>query len=1048
MRPGRIGDRINTVADWARPSLLPAAIAAIVIFGAGYAYERQSDRLHRNELHARVDTELGLIGARLESEINRNMTALQGLANMFAAAPDQAAAQFPFFARKLLAQNTQFRRVAAAPNGVVAQTFPARGNERYNGTDLSRFPSFGLAHEANRAFGRPVMIGPMQLPDGSRGFDLFIPVISSGAGPIARWGYVEGSIDERRLYIRTGLADWTDALGERRKGGADLNLSIRNAGSGPSQEPILGNSEIFDGEAVRRTVNFPGGTWELAAVPAEGWERPADSQRRIRLSTAIAALVIIGPIFLAGGLVGERRRHIAGLKARETQIRSLSQRLDLALEASKTGIWELSLSDRSRVWDRQMYSLHGLAEGQPLTEEAWRSTVHADDIPAAEAAIAAAIADQSEYRSQYRVVLPGGTVRHIRSVGSRLTIGDDEKLTGISWDVTEDVLLNERLKWAKEQSDRQKDALFKITQRLDMALSAYQCGLWETDLDEGLTHWDDRMRQLYGIPDAGERITHETWLNAIHPDDRKEAEATAAKSIETGTPYLRKARVVHPDGTVRYIQSVGKLHVEASGKRKFVGLAFDVTDDMLMTEQLKHAKAMADAKNLELEQAKDRIEHNSLHDPLTGLGNRRKLDAHLEALAERSRGETVNIGILHIDLDRFKQINDTLGHAAGDALLVHVGEILRSTVDPNDLVGRIGGDEFVVVIESNDNTRLTALSQRIIALMRQPVDYNGHMCRFGVSIGIAVASGTRLDTRKLLVNADIALYRAKGLGRNRHEFFTSVLEAEIVSNKRMADDILAGIENNEFIPYYQPQICARTLRLAGVEALIRWRHPQDGLLFPDRFLKVAEDLNVTATLDRIVLEKALIDCSRWAAKGILMPKISVNVSARRLRDETLVETLTGLSILPGQITFELVESIFLDESDDVVLGNIERIKGLGIDIEIDDFGTGHTSIVSLLKLRPKRLKIDRQLVAPILTSRHEQALVRSIIDIGKSLGIEIVAEGVETMAHAEMLSALGCDLLQGFAFAAPLPSKKFQAYALEHRWKGASQDPEPRRAFL
>ncbi|MFD1327430.1 bifunctional diguanylate cyclase/phosphodiesterase [Mycoplana ramosa] len=985
-----------------------------------------------------MDNELGLIGARLESEINRNMTALQGLANMFAAAPDQAAAQFPFFARKLLTQNVQFRRVAAAPNGLVAQTFPLRDNERYDGSDLSRFSSFRIASEASRTFGGPVMIGPMQLPDGSRGFDLFIPVISTGAGPNAWWGYVAGSIDEHRLYLQAGLVDRTEARSEIRKGGADLNLSIRNAGAGSDHEPIYGNPEIFDGEAVRRTASFPGGTWELAAVPAEGWETPADSQRRIRLSTAIAALVIIAPIFLAGGLVGERRRHIAGLKARETQIRSLSQRLDLALEASKTGIWELSLSDRSREWDRQMYSLHGLAEELPLSEEAWRSTVHPDDIPAAEAAIAAAIADGSDYRSQYRVVLPGGNVRHIRSVGSRLTIGDEEKLTGISWDVTEDVLLNERLKTAKEQSDRQKDALFKITQRLDMALSAYRCGLWEADLDEGLTRWDERMRQLYGISDAGEHISHETWLNAIHPDDRQEAEALAAECIETGEPYLRKSRVVHADGTVRYIQSVGKLHVEASGKRKFVGLAFDVTDDVLMTEQLKHAKAMADAKNLELEQAKDRIEHNSLHDPLTGLGNRRKLDAQLGALAERSRGETVSIGILHIDLDRFKQINDTLGHAAGDALLVHAGEILRSTADPNDLVARIGGDEFVVVIESDDNTRLTALSQRIIALMRQPVDYNGHMCRFGVSIGIAVASGTRLDTRKLLVNADIALYRAKGLGRNRHEFFTSVLEAEIVSNKRMADNILTGIENNEFIPYYQPQICARTLKLAGVEALIRWRHPRDGLLFPDRFLKVAEDLNVTATLDRIVLEKALIDCSRWAAKGILMPKISVNVSARRLRDETLVETLTGLQILPGQISFELVESIFLDESDDIVLGNIERIKDLGIDIEIDDFGTGHTSIVSLLKLRPKRLKIDRQLVAPILASRHEQALVRSIIDIGKSLGIEIVAEGVETMAHAEMLSALGCDLLQGFAFAAPLPSKKFQAYALEHRWKAAS----------
>jgi diguanylate cyclase (GGDEF)-like protein len=500
-----------------------------------------------------------------------------------------------------------------------------------------------------------------------------------------------------------------------------------------------------------------------------------------------------------------------------------------------------------------------------------------------------------------------------------------------------------------------------------------------------------------------------------------------------------------PDGGIRHIRNVGSL-LTIDGDEKLLGISWDVTEDVLLNERLKaakeeseRAKALADAKNTELELTKNRIEHNALHDPLTGLGNRRKLDEHLSAVAIRSVAEEIRIGILHIDLDRFKQINDTLGHAAGDALLVHVARILREAVAPGDLVARIGGDEFVIVVgDRNSRAYLSDLSQRVIELMRQPVEYNGHMCRFGVSIGVAVGNGRRIDTRKLLVNADIALYRAKAQGRNRHEFFDAVIAAEILRNKRTADDILSGIENNEFIPYYQPQICARTLELVGAEALIRWRHPQSGILAPAHFLAIAEDLNVMATLDGIMLEKALIDRSRWLAKGLPLPKISVNVSARRLRDETLADSLLGLSILPGQISFELVEAIFLDETDDIVLKNLERIKELGIDIEIDDFGTGHTSIVSLLKLRPKRLKIDRQLVAPILSSRREQALVRSIIEIGRSLGIEIVAEGVETMAHAEMLSALGCDLLQGYAFASPLSREDFQSYALEQRWKAAS----------
>lgn len=909
MRTGELRRRFKTIADWARPSLLPAAIAATVIVVAGHAYERQDERLHRNELHARVATELSLISARLEGEIKQNVTALQGLANMFAADPEQAAARFNVFARKLLVQNVQFRRVAAAPDAVVAQTFPLWGNEHYNGTDLDRFPSFRIATEKNRVFGRAVLLGPVQLSDGLRGFNLVIPVFGTNAGSFAFWGYIEGVIDERRLFKEAGLVSETDgARSAQWRGSANLSLSIRDVSDvNGIQDSLFGNQEIFNNEPVKRTVEIPGGAWELAAIPSEGWETPSDNLARIRITTIGAAFIIILPIFLTGGLVSERQRHVASLRA------------------------------------------------------------------------------------------------------------------------------------AKEQADSQKESLVEITQRLDMALDAYQCGLWEADLDRGGTYWDERMHQLCGLEFSDGLVTEEVWLNTIHPEDRQAALENVNKCIDKEWPYVQQARIILSDGELRHVRSVGKVHRSADGSRKLVGIAFDVTDDVRMTERLRNAKEVADAKNAELELAKNRIEHNALHDPLTGLGNRRKLDDHLKAIADRSRRRSTEIGILHIDLDRFKQINDTLGHAAGDALLVHAADILRASVRAEDLVARIGGDEFVVVVAGMvSHADLTALSQRIIGLMRQPVDYQGHSCRFGVSIGVATGSGMRIDARKLLVNADIALYRAKALGRNRHEFFNAVLEAEIITNKRMADDILAGIEDNEFIPYYQPQICARTLKLAGVEALIRWRHPKDGLLLPDRFLRIAEDLNVMATLDRIMLEKALVDCSLWATKGIILPKISVNVSARRLRDETLVESLTGLSIMPGQISFELVESIFLDETDDVVLSNIERIKELGIDIEIDDFGTGHTSIVSLLKLRPKRLKIDRQLVGPILTSRHEQALVRSIIDIGRSLGIQIVAEGVETMAHAEMLSALGCDLLQGFAFGTAMPRKEFQSYAIESRWKLAS----------
>jgi len=219
------------------------------------------------------------------------------------------------------------------------------------------------------------------------------------------------------------------------------------------------------------------------------------------------------------------------------------------------------------------------------------------------------------------------------------------------------------------------------------------------------------------------------------------------------------------------------------------------------------------------------------------------------------------------------------------------------------------------------------------------------------------------------------------------------------------------------------------MELTGAEALVRWKHPDQGILASGRFLKIAEELNVMGRIDQLVLEKALCDKMRWTALGIDLPRVSVNVSSKRLHDATLADQLEGLHIKPGEIAFELVESIFLDDIEDAATGNLDRIKSLGIDIEIDDFGTGHTSIVSLLRLKPKRLKIDRQLVMPILNSPQERALVRSIVEIARSLGIETIAEGVETHDHAALLKILGCDQLQGFAFAKPLSFEEFTRFA-------------------
>ena len=584
--------------------------------------------------------------------------------------------------------------------------------------------------------------------------------------------------------------------------------------------------------------------------------------------------------------------------------------------------------------------------------------------------------------------------------------------------------------------------LLRLSRRLGLALETSQVGVFEYDIDTGDLVWDDRVNTIFGLPRDNGRRGYLHWRNAIHPDDLARAEAEFQHAIHMTGHYHSEYRIVTADGALRNVRAIGTVYRDPGNSTKIVGVNWDVSADVALNEDLKRASRLSEARYAELEAAKAAIEHNALHDSLTGLPNRRYLDEVLKQRASDAEARGEALSLLHIDLDRFKQINDTLGHAAGDAMLVHVAEVLSSNTRAEDFAARVGGDEFVVVSGEGDEVALAAIANRIIERLREPVRFGDHWCRFGVSVGIASESGRRLDPNRLMVNADIALYRAKGRGRNRYEFFTSALQAEVTRAKRLADEIQQGLERNEFVPYFQPQFDAETLEVVGVEALARWRHPSGRILLPADFLDIAEDLDVVPVIDRIVLESSLDYLAMWQRNGIAVQKIAVNVSARRLQDERLIESLAGISFAPGQLAFELVESIFLDETDEIVRWNIDQIRELGIDIEIDDFGTGHASIVSLMRLKPQRLKIDRELVQPVVESAAQRQLVKSIVDIGRSLGIEVLGEGVETMAHAAILRKLGCATLQGYAFAQPMSGEALEIFLTEKPWMPA----EGRRA--
>ncbi|SIP97833.1 diguanylate cyclase (GGDEF) domain-containing protein [Rhizobium sp. RU35A] len=1024
----------ETPMRWRRPALIAAAIT-LVLTTAGVVFDRYRSDVYQADLRVATERTVNILIQRMKSRLQGDRLIADHLANLLAHAPNVTPGQLDEDVRRVLADNPHTLAVALAPDRKLGRVILREGARTDPAGSFTRLDLSTLAARLKD----PGAGGQMLAVSGAgdQTLTLVVPVERNGQP----WGALALIIDQRQFFAEAGIDAETSSVSFRDMLADDwLHVAVRHVDPG-GETLLTGQPDIAGLEPVASALPVNGGRWEVMAAPRQGWDASPADQVSFRWLLAAAGLGMILPVFFASLLIGERNRHIAILKSREANLVELSQRFNLAMETSSIGIWEVT-GDNHLTWDQRAAALHERPDAQDRSRlEEWLRTIHPDDVDAAEAHFFTCICSTTPCTQVYRIRLADGSLRHLRSAGASYRHADGStRTTGIVWDVTSDILMNQTLVSAKENSDiknaelelaldelsNREHQLEELSTRLDLALGSYNCGIWESNPHTRTEIWDRRMCQLYGLPYTDGHITAEQWMNLIHPDDRKLARRMSSHfpAKPSGQPLV--VRVPQPDGSIRFVRSIGKPYTQRDGSQKLVGIAFDVTEDMLMQERLKTAKLEADAKNVELELARRRIEHNALHDPLTGLANRRKLDLELDALSLESRQKRRQVSLLHLDLDRFKQINDTLGHAAGDAMLVHAAQILTRNVGPRDLVARIGGDEFVILVNDNaDPKDMATLAGRIVTELRQPIDFEGFSCRCGVSIGIAQERGVRIDARKMLINADIALYRAKGQGRNRFEFFTQNLQAEIIRHKQTADEILAGIEDHQFTAWYQPQFCAITRQLAGVEALIRWNHPQRGVLPPDAFLAIAEDLNVAATLDQIVLENVLKDQMRWAAAGIRIPRVSVNVSSRRLSDRTLIDTLQTLPISPGQIAFELVESIFLDDREDLVTENLERIKALGVDIEIDDFGTGHTSIVSLLKLKPRRLKIDRQLVMPILTAPQERALVRSIIEIARSLGVDTLAEGVETLEHATLLREMGCDLLQGFAFAKALPYADF-----------------------
>lgn len=454
-------------------------------------------------------------------------------------------------------------------------------------------------------------------------------------------------------------------------------------------------------------------------------------------------------------------------------------------------------------------------------------------------------------------------------------------------------------------------------------------------------------------------------------------------------------------------------------------------------EALSRIHAKLQERNQDLEVMKAKIEYDALHDELTGLANRRYLTQELEQRVMENRDTEDKIAVLHIDLDRFKQINDTLGHAAGDFILKYVARILNEAADDDDIVARVGGDEFVIVrMHTIDEDLLCALAEQIICELCKPVPYEDNVCQFGASIGIDIGISSELmadvQIDQLLVNADVALYKAKEKGRGRYEFFTPHLNDELLRTKARSDAILRGIEHNEFLPHYQLQYDAKTFQPVGAEALVRWDHPEEGLLPPADFMPIAININRMADIDHLMLTTVLRDWVAHWRDNPMMKRLAINLSTQRLNDNRFLSQLRELGVPRDTFSFEVTEEVNLDGHSKHLLGVIQNVQAQGYDIALDDFGAGHASILTMQKIMPQRLKIAKPLVDQLTGSSRQNLFVKTVIDLARSQNVEVVAEGVETRKQALCLRDLGCDLLQGFYFSKPMSAQAINAELMQY----------------
>ncbi len=627
----------------------------------------------------------------------------------------------------------------------------------------------------------------------------------------------------------------------------------------------------------------------------------------------------------------------------------------------------------------------------------YEQLTHPEDRLRVRSAINAALAQGRRYDVEYRIINRGGAERWVWERGTGLYCADGKVLAVEG--IVQDISTRESTYRALRNAERRYRSLF------DNAIE----GIFRTSPDGRYLDANPALARIYGFDSPLELMNSLSDIGAQLYVDASRRQAFI-DTIRLGSVSGFESQIRRHDGRLIWIsENARAVHDESGRLVCYEGTVEDVT---------------------ELREYKERIERQARLDDLTGLANRSLLRERLQEAVSQAGASDARFALVFVDLDRFKYINDSLGHHAGDELLCVMAAHLTDCAPPGTTVARVGGDEFVLLVPGADEATARTLTRSILRATSEIWHFNGTEIRVNGSVGVALYPDHGRDPESLLKNADAAMYLAKDQGRSTLRFFSAELRAQMTERIEAEQRLREAIQREHLLLHYQPRVDIATGRITGTEALVRWQAPDEPMVYPASFIAIAEETGLIVDIGRFVLRAACAQARVWLDAGHEKLMISINASPRELQQEryaeSVLESLRRFNLPPECLEIEITESMVVQDAPRLIR-MLVRLQQMGVNIAIDDFGTGYSNLRYLQRFPAQRLKIDRSFITDLMTNAEDAAIVKAIITLGHSLGMLVVAEGVETQPQFELLRELGCDEAQGFLLSRPVAAAEFEA---------------------